>query len=95
MDALVQRFPNDYRTYLFRGLYYGFFVLWNEDSLKPTMDNFRKAGEINASTPLTHFLLPTCSKKPSLSNREGGNWGIAVPDTLGEMLLAGVSRGGG
>ena len=56
MDALVQRFPNDYRTYLFRGLYYGFFVQWNEDSLKPTMDNFRKASEINASTPLTHFF---------------------------------------
>jgi hypothetical protein len=31
MDALVQRFPNDYRAYLFRGLYYGFFVQWSED----------------------------------------------------------------
>ena len=56
MDALVQRFPNDYRAYLFRGLYYGFFVQWNEDSLKPAIDNLRKAGEMNTSSALPHFF---------------------------------------
>ena len=56
MDALVQRFPNDYRAYLFRGLYYGFFVQWNEDSIKPAMDNFRKAGEMNTGSALPHFF---------------------------------------
>jgi tetratricopeptide (TPR) repeat protein len=56
MDALVQRFPNDYRAYLFRGLYYGFFVQWNEESLKPAIDNLRKAGEMNTSSALPHFF---------------------------------------
>jgi tetratricopeptide (TPR) repeat protein len=56
MDALVQRFPNDYRAYLFRGLYYGFFVQWNEDSLKPAIDNLRKAGEMDTRSALPHFF---------------------------------------
>ena len=56
MDALVQRFPNDYRAYLFRGLYYGFFVQWNEDSLNPALDNLRKAGEMNTGSALPHFF---------------------------------------
>ena len=56
MDALVQSFPNDYRAYLFRGLYYGFFVQWNQDSLKPAIENLRKAGAINASSALPHFF---------------------------------------
>ncbi len=56
MDALVQRFPNDYRAYLFRGLYYCFFVQWNEDSLKPAIENLRKAGEMNTSSALPHFF---------------------------------------
>ncbi|HCC55917.1 MAG TPA: hypothetical protein DEQ47_01400, partial [Solibacterales bacterium] len=56
MDALVQRFPNDYRTHLLRGLYYAFFVQWNEGSIKPAIDNLRKAGEMNTVTPLPHFF---------------------------------------
>ena len=58
MDALAQRFPNDYRANLFRGLYYGFFVQWNEDSLNPALDNLRKAGEMNTGSALPHFLAP-------------------------------------
>jgi hypothetical protein len=47
MDALVQRFPNDYRAYLFRGLYYGFFVMWDQNSLQPAIENLRRAGEMD------------------------------------------------
>ena len=56
MDALVHRSPNDYRAYLFRGLYYGFFAQWNKDSVKPAIDNLRKAGEMNVASALPHFF---------------------------------------
>lgn len=56
MDALVQRFPDDYRAYVLRGLYYGFFAQWNQDSLKPALENLRKAGEMNTTSALPHFF---------------------------------------
>jgi tetratricopeptide (TPR) repeat protein len=57
MAALVQRYPADYRAYLFRGLYYGFFTQWNQDSLKPAIENLRQAVEMNASSALPHFFI--------------------------------------
>jgi len=57
MDALVQRFPNDYRSYEFRGLYYAFFAMWHEPSLKSAVDNLRRAIEINGNDPSLHFLI--------------------------------------
>jgi hypothetical protein len=38
MDALVHHFPSDYRSYLFRGLYFGFFTTWDEDSFNPAIN---------------------------------------------------------
>lgn len=55
MDQLKQRFPDDYRSYLFAGLYYGFFSTWNDASLKPAMDNLDKAAELNPNSALPHF----------------------------------------
>ncbi|MGD0945867.1 MAG: surface-adhesin E family protein [Candidatus Binatia bacterium] len=65
MDALVQRFPDDYRAYLMRGLYYGFFK-WNEGSLRPAIENVRKAGEMNAASALPHFFMAYIYKRDRL-----------------------------
>ncbi len=43
LDALVERFPKDYRPLLFRGLYYEFFTTFKEDYYPPAMQNFQKA----------------------------------------------------
>ena len=56
MDELVQRFPNDYRAYALRGLYYGLFAQLNRDSLKPALENLRKAGEVATTSALPHFF---------------------------------------
>lgn len=71
MDALVLSFPNDYRAYLFRGLYYGFFVQWNQDSLKPAIENLRKAGAINSSSALPHFFHCPCPQQSVLNQATG------------------------
>jgi len=56
MDALLQRFPTDYRAYLFRGLYYSRFTISIQDSLKPALENFRKSSEMNPGSALPHFF---------------------------------------
>jgi tetratricopeptide (TPR) repeat protein len=56
MNALVQRFPSDYRSYLFRGLYFGFFARFDEGSLKPAIENLNKAIEIDARSALPHLF---------------------------------------
>ena len=58
MDALVQRFPTDYRSYLFRGLYFYFFTHFNDDEAlrKAALDDFHKASQTNGSSALPHYF---------------------------------------
>ena len=61
MDALVQRLPNDYRPYIFRGLYHGFFVFFadetkKQDELKRAFDDLNRAAKVNPTSPLQIFL---------------------------------------
>lgn len=56
MDQMKHRYPSDYRTYLYAGLYYGFFSTWNEASVKPALDNLDKAAELNPNSALPHFF---------------------------------------
>ena len=60
----VQRFPLDYRAYLFRGLYYGFFVEWDEGSLKPSIENLVRASEIKSSSALPQFFMAHIRNRP-------------------------------
>ena len=71
MDALVERFSGDYRTYLFRGLYYGFFAQWNEDSLKPASENLHKAAEMNSNSALPHFFIASILNRAFSIKRYG------------------------
>ena len=69
MDALVQRLPNDYRPYMFRGLYHGFFVFFEadetkkQDELKRAFDDLNRAAKINPSSPLPIFLKAEIFKR--------------------------------
>jgi len=57
VDAVVQRFPNDYRSHLFRGIYYGSFTILDEESLGPAIGNLRRAAEMNGGSPLPHLFI--------------------------------------
>ena len=47
MDGLVQRFPTDFRSYLFRGLYFSKFAPLDDDSLKPAIENLNRAVKLS------------------------------------------------
>jgi tetratricopeptide (TPR) repeat protein len=68
MDALVQRFPTDYRPYMLRGLYFGFFTNFNDDlSLqRRALDEFKKAAEANPEAGLPHYFAANAMLKWSL-----------------------------
>jgi tetratricopeptide (TPR) repeat protein len=54
VDELVRRYPADYRSHLFRGLYFSFFVNFSpEDSIvSGAIDSFNKAAQLNPRSAL-------------------------------------------
>jgi len=58
MDGLVQRFPSDYRSHMFRGLYFSFFVSFkNEDwIITRAFENFNKAAQLNPKSALPQLF---------------------------------------
>jgi tetratricopeptide (TPR) repeat protein len=85
MDQLKQRFPNDYRAYLFAGLYYGFFSTRNDPSLKPAMDNLDKAAETNPNSALPHFYKAHILQEALFL--KSMNWSDAQRADLNQRLL--------
>jgi tetratricopeptide (TPR) repeat protein len=85
MDQLKQRFPNDYRSYLFVGLYYGFFSTWNDASLKPAMDNLDKAAELSPNSALPHFYKAHVMQQATFL--KSMNWSDSQRAELNQHLL--------
>jgi len=85
MDALVHSFPHDYRAYMFRGLYYSSFVLWNEPSIKLARGDFQKAGELNPKSALPPFFSAATLKRGYSFKRLGLS--EAQRDDLNRTLL--------
>jgi tetratricopeptide (TPR) repeat protein len=93
MDALVQRFSTDYRAYLFRGLYYSFFAQWDQDSLKPALENLHRAGEMNTGSAMPHFFIASTLnrafsiKRYGMSDAQRTELSHAVLDELNKTLV--------
>lgn len=85
MDQLKQHFPNDYRAYLFAGLYYGFFSTWNDPSLRPAMENLDKAAELNPNSALPHFYKAHIMQQATFL--KSMNWSDAQRVELNKHLL--------
>jgi tetratricopeptide (TPR) repeat protein len=56
MDDLVQRFPTDYRSHMFRGLYYSKFAPLHDDSVKPALENLERAIKLNPKSALPQLF---------------------------------------
>jgi tetratricopeptide (TPR) repeat protein len=90
MDQLKQRFPNEYRSFLFAGLYYGFFSAWNDTSLKPAMDNLDKAAELNPNSALPHFIKAHVMQHALFL--KSLNWSDAQRAELNQHLLGELTK---
>jgi tetratricopeptide (TPR) repeat protein len=58
MDGFVQRFLTDYRSHMFRGLYFSFFVSFKPEDwiITRAIENFSKAAELNPKSALPHLF---------------------------------------
>jgi len=92
MDTMVQRFPKDYRSYEFRGLYYAFFASFHEPSLQSAVDNLRQAIEINGNSASLHLLIANTFnrafsiKRYGLSDEDRQKLDATVLDELNRAL---------
>jgi tetratricopeptide (TPR) repeat protein len=59
MDELVRRFSADYRSHLFRGLYFSKFAPLDDESLKPAIESLGKAAQLNPKSALPQFFKAT------------------------------------
>lgn len=72
LDALVQHFPTDYRTHLFRGLYHGFFVFFEENdrtkqaALSRAFDDLNTASKLNPKSSLPSLFKTEIFEKTYL-----------------------------
>jgi tetratricopeptide (TPR) repeat protein len=92
MDALVQRFPTDYRSHMFRGLYLSFFVSFKPEDwiITRAIENFSKAAELNPKSALPQLfkarLLSHFFVFNSRLNKLG--WSDAARDKLNAELVS-------
>ena len=57
-DTLERRFPTDYRSSLYRGLYLTFFHRFDlESDYNAVLDTFQRAAALNQQSPLPHFFI--------------------------------------
>lgn len=62
-DLLVAKYPDDYRTYIFRGLFYGFFTTYDERYYTLTLNDLNDARKLNPNSALVEYFLGSVYQK--------------------------------
>jgi len=81
MDLLVSKYPDDYRTYVFRGMFYYSFTNFGEQYFAPTLDNLSQALKVNSNSALTNYLIGTVYQKEAF-------WTKAAASDISDMTGA-------
>jgi tetratricopeptide (TPR) repeat protein len=63
LDLLVTKYPDDYRTHIFRGLFYSFFTTFDEKYYALANKALKDALKINPQSPLVNYLLGKVAQK--------------------------------
>jgi len=82
LDSLVTQFQNDYRVYMFRGLFYLTFTTYNEDFYKPALENLKRASSLNPQSALAKYFIGITFEKM-------GFWTKAAASDISDMTGAG------
>lgn len=62
-DLLVAKYPDDYRTYVFRGMFYYSFTNFGEQYFTPTLYSLSQALKVNPNSALANYLIGTVYQK--------------------------------
>ena len=66
-DLLVSKYPDDYRVYIFRGLFYSSFSFYDTQYYQPAFDDLKKAITINSNSAFAYYFLGTVYQKVSFN----------------------------
>jgi len=69
LDALIAKYPDDYRTYMFRGLFYRSFARFDEQYFTPTLNDLKHAQQLNPSSQLVEYLLGSTYQNGLISTK--------------------------
>ena len=56
-DALVTKYPDDYRVYMFRGLFYRFFATFDEQYYTPALSDLERAQSLDPNSAFVDYFL--------------------------------------
>ena len=56
-DEIIKRFPDDFRGYMFRGLYYAFFTPFGAKTHSLAINDYRRAISLNPKSSMCYFLF--------------------------------------
>src|SRR5262249_44333220 len=68
-DLLIAKFPDDYRPYMFRGLFYAFFTTFSEEYFMPALNDLKQAKKINPNSPLVSYFLGSVYQKATFRTK--------------------------
>jgi tetratricopeptide (TPR) repeat protein len=73
LNLLINKFPNDFRVWLYRGLYYEFFTTFKEEYFAPAIENFRKAALLSPESSIPQFLIGKLYTKQSFWTKKAAS----------------------
>lgn len=63
LDLLIAKYQDDYRTYMFRGLFYNAFSFYDNQYYTPSINDLKKAIEISPNSALAYYFLGSVYQK--------------------------------
>lgn len=63
LESLVGRYPRDYRSFLFRGLFYASFTTYDEQYYAPALGDLEQALKLSPTSSMVNYFLGTLYEK--------------------------------
>lgn len=68
---LVSKYPNDFRVYIARGLFYDSFTSYSEDYFSPAFSDLNRALALNPDSALVEYLLGSLYQQTTFETKAG------------------------
>lgn len=80
-DVLVAKYPDDYRAYMYRGLFYSSFSFYDERNYAPSIDNLKRALDLAPNSALVNYFIGVVIGKR-------GRWSKAAASDISDLTGA-------
>lgn len=71
LESLVVKYPRDYRSFLFRGLFYASFTTYDEQYYAPALRDLEQARKLNPTSSMVNYFLGTMYEKETFWTKAG------------------------